>query len=58
MRASRLGTSFTFEIIEKFEKVASAVGKVFKIADHSVRVFSESFIRSHLMFQLCKATEL
>lgn len=56
-RALRLSTTFTSQIASSFQSSVSELGRVFRIDKHSVDVFSESFIRSHLMFQFAKSIE-
>jgi hypothetical protein len=53
-RALRLAKTFTQTITETFQHNVLALGEAFKINRHSVEVFSESFIRSHVIFQLSK----
>jgi hypothetical protein len=50
----RLAKNFTQVIIETFQNNVLALGAAFKIEKKSVEVFSESFIRSHIIFQLSK----
>ena len=40
-----------------FQESVESLGKAFGINHHSVSVFSESFVRSHLMFQMAKGLE-
>jgi hypothetical protein len=56
-RAMRLAKSFTTCIVETFQQNVLALGSAFEINQHSVQVFSESFVRSHIIFQLSKLAE-
>jgi hypothetical protein len=56
-RAMRLAKSFTQVIIETFQVNVLALGHAFNIDKHSIEVFSESFIRSHIIFQLSKLSD-
>lgn len=57
-RGIRLANYFTIQISDIFQANVQELGRVFKINDYSIQVFSESFIRSHLMFQFSKSLEL
>ena len=56
-RALRLAKNFTSVIIETFQSNVIALGTAFKIDKKSVEVFSESFVRAHIIFQLSKLAE-
>jgi hypothetical protein len=56
-RASRLAQTFTQRICATFEEIARQVGHAFNVNKHSVDVFSESFVRSNLVFQLANCLD-
>eukprot|EP00347_Sterkiella_histriomuscorum_P002420 403368223 len=57
-RALRLGKGFTSRILDTFQTNVLELGKQFGIDRHAVEVFSESFVRSHIIFQFSKSLEL
>ncbi|TNV84808.1 hypothetical protein FGO68_gene14813 [Halteria grandinella] len=57
-RGMRLARRFTSQVIESFQSNVQALGQAFSIPQQSVSVFSEGFIRSHLIFQLSKVSEM
>ncbi|CDW77583.1 water chloroplastic-like [Stylonychia lemnae] len=57
-RALRLGKNFTSKIIDTFQANVFDLGKQFNVEKHSIEVYAESFVRSHLIFQFSKSLEL
>lgn len=53
-RAERFANMFTQEIINVFQDNVTRLGDAINIDRHSVNVFSESFVRFHLIFQASK----
>ena len=49
-RGLRVAQDFSSTITGIFQTSVEAIGAAFGINKHSVDVFSESFVRSHLMF--------
>lgn len=49
-RGIRLGKNFTSKIMEAFQSNVMLLGQTFDIDKQAIEVFSESFIRSHLVF--------
>lgn len=56
-RGVRLAQNFSASVSDTFQETVSVVGKSFGVDQPSIDVFSESFIRSHLFFQLAKGLE-
>ena len=56
-RGVRLAQNFSASVSDTFQATVDAVGFSFGVDRPSIDVFSESFIRSHLMFQLAKGFE-
>ena len=53
----RLAQNFSSQVSDTFQETVNVVGRSFGVDQPSIDVFSESFIRSHLMFQLAKGLE-
>ena len=49
-RCIRLAQNFCVTVTETFQETVNSVGFSFGVDKQSIDVFSESFIRSHLMF--------
>ena len=56
-RGIRLAQAFSTTVTETFQETVNSVGNSFGVDRQSIDVFSESFIRSHLIFQMAKALE-
>lgn len=56
-RCQRYADSFTQDIINLFQDNVFRLGSALHIDNHSVSVFSESFIRFHLVFQFSKCMD-
>ena len=56
-RGIRLAQNFSTTVTETFQESVNIIGTSFSVDKESIDVFSESFIRSHLIFQLAKALE-
>jgi phosphoglucan,water dikinase len=54
LRGRRLTEDFSERTIALFSERAERLGRALGVADHAIRVFSESDIRSHLLFQVSK----
>ena len=53
-RGERYANTFTQQIIDTFQDNVITLGEAISIDRHSLTVFSESFVRFHLIFQLSK----
>ena len=49
-RGVRLAQNFSATVSDTFQETVNSVGLSFGVDQASIDVFSESFIRSHLMF--------
>jgi hypothetical protein len=49
-RGERYANTFTQQIIDTFQDNVMALGEAISIDRHSLTVFSESFVRFHLIF--------
>lgn len=49
-RGERYANTFTQQIIDTFQENVIALGEAISIDRHSLTVFSESFVRFHLIF--------
>jgi hypothetical protein len=56
-RGERYANQFTEEIINIFQNNVFKLGQKLHIDNHSVMVFSESFVRFHLVFQFSKCLD-
>lgn len=56
-RAERYANQFTSEVINVFQDNVFKLGDSLHMDRHSVMVFSESFIRFHLVFQFSKCLD-
>ena len=56
-RGERYANQFTEDIINVFQDSVFKLGDKLHIDRHSVMVFSESFVRSHLIFQFSKCLD-
>ena len=56
-RAERFANLFTSEVINVFQDNVFRLGDCLHMDRHSVMVFSESFIRFHLIFQFSKCLD-
>ena len=54
LRGRRLAEDFTNQIVESFSGRAEKLGRALGVAEHAIRVFAESDIRGHLVFQVSK----
>src|SRR5262249_41080944 len=57
-RCRRLAEQFGTRIVKLFGGRADKLGHALKVAEHAVRVFSESEVRSHIVFQVAKLTDI
>jgi phosphoglucan,water dikinase len=57
-RCRRMADDFGARTVALFSERALELGKALGVAEHSVRVFSESDIRSHLVFQVSKLADI
>ena len=56
-RAERYANQFTEYIVNQYQGVVTKLGDRLGLDQHSVAVFSESFVRSHLIFQFSKCID-
>lgn len=56
-RAERYSNQFTEDIVNEFQDGVVKLGDKLGLDQHSVMVFSESFVRSHLIFQFSKCVD-
>ena len=52
-----MAQAFSTTVTETFQETVNSFGHSFGVDKQSIDVFSESFIRSHLIFQMAKALE-